>query len=169
MWWLPRGWWSSSWSNSVARPSCQAASKKVQKNPFLDEKFGEKSYFRHENFLKTIFGCFCAGSLPTRLDSMKSSTTPWEPFTRFLGFRLMLPKNPFNIIRKHINAPSVPILVKIEQKLWPGSPKWFQSCVVERPLLKILKIWKDLTTLLQDWSQTSSVCVFRASWWKLGM
>ena len=28
---------------------------------------------------------------------------------------------------------------------------------------------KDLTTLLQDWSQTSSVCVFRASCRKLSM
>ena len=40
------------------------------------EKYGEKSYLRHENFLKTIFGSFCACSLPTRLDSVKSSTTP---------------------------------------------------------------------------------------------
>ena len=62
---------------------------KLQKILF-DEKFGEKSYFRHENFLKTIFGCFCAGSLPTRLDSVKSSTTPWGPFTLILGFMLML-------------------------------------------------------------------------------
>ena len=40
-----------------------------------------------------------------------------ELFTLFLAFMLMLAKNPFSIIRKPINAPSVPILVKIGQKL----------------------------------------------------
>ena len=32
-------------------------------------------------------------------------------------------ENPFNIIGKSINAHGVPSLVKIGQKLWPGSPK----------------------------------------------
>ena len=33
-WTLLRGWWSSPWSNSVARSSLQAASTKNAKNPF---------------------------------------------------------------------------------------------------------------------------------------
>ena len=72
-----------------------------------------------------IFGCFCAGSLPTRLDSVKSSTTPWEPFTLILGFMLMLAKNPFRTIQKHPFALSVPnciIQIQKTKKLWKFIP-----------------------------------------------
>ena len=37
----------------------------------------------------------------TMKSSMKSSTTPWEPVALFLGFMLMLAKNPFRTIHKH--------------------------------------------------------------------
>ena len=50
-------------------------------------------------------------------NKVKGSQVVVELFTLFLGFMLMLAKNPFNIIRKSINVHGVPILVKIGQKL----------------------------------------------------
>ena len=96
----------------------------AKKIPFFAEKFGEKSYLRHENFLKIFFGSFCAGSLPTRHDSVKSFTTPWEPFTLILGFMLMLVKNPFRTINKHPFALSVQKIIRNKQmwKLWISVP-----------------------------------------------
>ena len=55
-------------------------------------------------------------------NKVKGSQVVVELFTLFLGFMLMLAKNPFNIIRKRINVHGVPILVKIRQELWPLSP-----------------------------------------------
>ena len=49
---------------------------------------------------------------------MKSSTTPWEPFTSFLGFMLMLAKNPFRTIHKHPFVLSVPNFIRKKQKTW---------------------------------------------------
>ena len=50
-------------------------------------------------------------------NKVKGSKVVVELFTLFLAFMLMLAKNPFNIIRKSINAHGVPILVRIGQKL----------------------------------------------------
>ena len=51
------------------------------------------------------------------INKVKGSQVVVELFILFLAFMLMLAKNPFNIIRKPIKAPCVPILVKIGQKL----------------------------------------------------
>ena len=48
--------------------------------------------------------------------SMKSSTTPWEPVTLFLGFMLMLAKNPFRTNQKHPFVLSVPNFIIQIQK-----------------------------------------------------
>ena len=50
-------------------------------------------------------------------NKMKGSQVVVELFTLFLGFMLMLAKNPFNIIHKSLNAHGVPNLVRIGQKL----------------------------------------------------
>ena len=65
----------------------------------------------HDDDVKGLFANMKAKN------KVKSSTTTLEPFTLFLAFMVMLAKNPFNIIRKSINAHGVPILVKIGQKM----------------------------------------------------
>ena len=71
-WRVPRGWWSSSWGNSVARSSCQGTSKKMQKNHFICWK---SPILSMKYFLRRIFGGFCAGSLTIWLSNW---VTPWR-------------------------------------------------------------------------------------------
>ena len=67
--------------------------------------------------LRMMLKGFFANITMKAKNKVKGSKVVVELFTLFLAFMLMLAKNPFNIIRKHLNAPSVPILVKIGQKL----------------------------------------------------
>ena len=65
---------------------------------------------------------------------MKSSTTPSEPYIGFLGFMLMLAKNPFNHVGMTQKAPYTPILVGLGPKLWSVTLKLCQRAKLSVPL-----------------------------------
>ena len=62
-WTVLKGWWSTSWSNSIARPSCQTASKKVHTNPFFCWKIWRKVLLKAWKFPKNIFWQFLCWQL----------------------------------------------------------------------------------------------------------
>ena len=66
---------------------------------------------------------------------MKSSTTPSEPYIGFLGFMLMLAKNPFNHVGMTQKVPYIPILVGLGPKLWSVTLKLCQRAYSSVPLL----------------------------------
>ena len=65
---------------------------------------------------------------------MKSSTTPSEPYIGFLGFMLMLAKNPFNHVGMTQKVPYMPILVGLGPKLWSVTLKLCQRAYSSVPL-----------------------------------
>ena len=85
---------------------------------------------------------------------MKSSTTPSEPYIGFLGFMLMLAKNPFNHVGMTQKAPYTPILVGLGPKLWSVTLKLCQRAYLSVPLYihyeKILRAtWYIFTSILK--------------------
>ena len=67
---------------------------------------------------------------------MTSSTTPSERSIGFLGFMLMLAKNPFNHVGMTQKVPYMPILVVLGPKLWSVTLKLCQRAYSSVPLLE---------------------------------
>ena len=65
---------------------------------------------------------------------MKSYTTTPELSIGFLGFMLMLAKNPFNHVGMTQKVPYMPILVGLGQKLWSVTLKLCQRAKLSVPL-----------------------------------
>ena len=68
---------------------------------------------------------------------MKSSTTPSEPYIGFLGFMLMLAKNPLNHVGMTQKVPYMPILVGLGQKLWSVTLKLCQRAYSSVPFASV--------------------------------
>ena len=64
---------------------------------------------------------------------MASSTTTPELSIGFLGFMLMLAKNPFNHVGMTQKAPYTPILVGLGPKLWSVTLKLCQRAYLSVP------------------------------------
>ena len=64
---------------------------------------------------------------------MKSYTTTPELSIGFLGFMLMLAKNPFNHVGMTQKAPYTPILVGLGPKLWSVTLKLCQRAKLSVP------------------------------------
>ena len=90
---------------------------------------------------------------------MKSSTTPSEPYIGFLGFMLMLAKNPFNHVGMTQKVPYIPILVGLGPKLWSVTLKLCQRAKLSVPLcLAVCTEW-----VLNDANNPPPVSVFEKS------
>ena len=69
---------------------------------------------------------------------MTSSTTPSERSIGFLGFMVMLAKNPFNHVGMTQKAPYMPNLVVLGQKLWSVTLKLCRRAKLSVPLVTFL-------------------------------
>ena len=69
---------------------------------------------------------------------MASSTTTPELSIGFLGFMLMLAKNPFNHVGMTQKAPYMPILVVLGPKLWSVTLKLCRRAKLSVPLYNLI-------------------------------
>ena len=67
---------------------------------------------------------------------MMSSTTPSERSIGFLGFMVMLAKNPFNHVGMTQKLPYMPILVVLGSKLWSVTLKLCLRAKLSVPLVE---------------------------------
>ena len=74
---------------------------------------------------------------------MTSSTTPSEKSIGFLGFMVMLAKNPFNHVGMTQKDPYMPNLVVLGQKLWSVTLKLCQRAKLSVPFLSFDVFWKN--------------------------
>ena len=71
---------------------------------------------------------------------MTSSTTPSERSIGFLGFMVMLAKNPFNHVGMTQKLPYMPILVVLGPKLWSVTLKLCRRAKLSVPFLVLIFI-----------------------------